>query len=138
MRIVYRRYPYSARCERKRSEKDVLIIPDFIANAGGVICAAVEYHGGTQSRAFATIAEKIRANTEQVLGHSAKSGSLPRHVAMQLAERRVARPWNTAVKLVSFRTKVCLSLHWLGGKPVRWRAASWRALFVPVVHGRAR
>ena len=35
--------------------------------ACGVICASVEYHGGTQSEAFQTIAEKIRANTEEVL-----------------------------------------------------------------------
>jgi glutamate dehydrogenase/leucine dehydrogenase len=83
--------PFTHEAERILHEKDVLIIPDFIANAGGVICAAVEYHGGTQSQAFATIAEKIRANTEQVLEHSAKSGSLPRHAAMQLAERRVRK-----------------------------------------------
>ena len=28
--------------------KGILNVPDFIANAGGVICASVEYHGGTQ------------------------------------------------------------------------------------------
>ena len=38
----------------------ILSIPDFIANAGGVICAAVEYHGGNQEQALATIEEKIR------------------------------------------------------------------------------
>jgi glutamate dehydrogenase (NAD(P)+) len=26
-------------------------LPDFIVNAGGVICAAVEYHGGSQAQA---------------------------------------------------------------------------------------
>ena len=29
-------------------ERGVLVLPDFIANAGGVICAAIEYRGGTR------------------------------------------------------------------------------------------
>ena len=37
-------------------------MPDFIANAGGVICAAMEYAGATRSMAFLAIEEKIRAN----------------------------------------------------------------------------
>jgi glutamate dehydrogenase (NAD(P)+) len=66
----------------------ILSIPDFIANAGGVICAAVEYHGGTQSQAFATIAEKIRANTAEMLAHMQQQ-VLPREAAVQMARRRV-------------------------------------------------
>ena len=65
------------------------MLPDFIANAGGVICASVEYHGGTQAQALQTIEEKIRANTEEVLTNSKKSGSLPRQAAIELAEKRV-------------------------------------------------
>ena len=42
----------------------ILTIPDFIANAGGVICAAVEYQGGTQQQALTTIA-KDSAPTRQ-------------------------------------------------------------------------
>jgi glutamate dehydrogenase/leucine dehydrogenase len=46
----------------------ILSIPDFIANAGGLICASLEYHGGTQTRAMAAIEEqRIRANTSEVL-----------------------------------------------------------------------
>ena len=50
--------------------------------AGGVICASVEYHGGTQTQTFATIEEKIRSNTEQVLEHARKNGLLPRQAAL--------------------------------------------------------
>ena len=46
------------------------LVRTIIANAGGVICAAVEYHGGTQSAAFAQIAEKIRGNSQEVLRRS--------------------------------------------------------------------
>jgi glutamate dehydrogenase/leucine dehydrogenase len=72
-------------------ERGTLIIPDFIANAGGVICASVEYHGGTQTQAFATIEEKIRTNTRLVLEEAAKANMLPRQAAIALAERRVRK-----------------------------------------------
>jgi glutamate dehydrogenase/leucine dehydrogenase len=83
--------PFTAEAERILHEKNVLILPDFIANAGGVICASVEYHGGTQAQALRTIEEKIRANTEEVLANAKKSGTLPRQAAVELAEARVKK-----------------------------------------------
>jgi len=47
--------------------RGVLVLPRLIANAGGVICAAVEYRGGTETAALALIDEKIRSNTEAML-----------------------------------------------------------------------
>jgi glutamate dehydrogenase (NAD(P)+) len=38
--------------DRVLHQRGILSVPDFVANAGGVICASVEYHGGTQRRAF--------------------------------------------------------------------------------------
>ena len=55
----------TAEAEARLHARGVLAVPDFIANAGGVICAAVEYRGGTEAAAFETIAEKIRSNTAQ-------------------------------------------------------------------------
>jgi glutamate dehydrogenase/leucine dehydrogenase len=83
--------PFTPEAERILHERGVLVLPDFIANAGGVICASVEYHGGTQTQAFATIEEKIRANTSLVLEESVKAKVLPRQAAIALAERRVSR-----------------------------------------------
>jgi glutamate dehydrogenase/leucine dehydrogenase len=83
--------PFTFEAERILHEKGVLVLPDFIANAGGVICAAVEYHGGTQSQAFQTIEEKIRGNTEEVLASAKKTHAPPRQAALELAERRVRR-----------------------------------------------
>jgi glutamate dehydrogenase (NAD(P)+) len=77
--------------QRMLHEGGVLVPPDFIANAGGVICASVEYHGGTQSLAFQTIEEKIHANTEEVLANSKRGGLLPRQAAIALAETRVKK-----------------------------------------------
>jgi glutamate dehydrogenase (NAD(P)+) len=67
----------------------ILSVPDFIANAGGVICAAVEYQGGTETQAMAAIAEKIRANTAEVLGRARAGATLPRQAAVEMARARV-------------------------------------------------
>jgi glutamate dehydrogenase/leucine dehydrogenase len=83
--------PFTAEAERILHEKGILVLRDFIANAGGVICASVEYHGGTQSQALQSIEEKISSNTEEVLANAKKSGSLPRQAAVALAEARVRK-----------------------------------------------
>jgi glutamate dehydrogenase (NAD(P)+) len=83
--------PVTAEAEAMLHDRGVLSIPDFIANAGGVICAAVEYHGGSRSQAFATIEEKIRHNTRQVLEEARETGHRPRGAAVAMAERRVRR-----------------------------------------------
>jgi hypothetical protein len=51
----------------------------------------VEYHGGTEAQALATIEEKIRANTKKVLAQARKSGTLPRQAAVELAKARVIK-----------------------------------------------
>jgi glutamate dehydrogenase (NAD(P)+) len=83
--------PVSPGAERRLHEKGILSVPDFIANAGGVIAAAVEYHGGTERVAFSAIAEKIAANTRAVLERARKRRILPREAAVELARERVER-----------------------------------------------
>ncbi len=83
--------PFTAGAERMLDARGVLVIPDFIANAGGVICAAMEYRGASQSQAFAAIEEKIRANTRQVLEATAAGGVRPREAALRLAGDRVRK-----------------------------------------------
>ncbi|MCH8072549.1 MAG: Glu/Leu/Phe/Val dehydrogenase [Proteobacteria bacterium] len=70
-------------------KRGVLCIPDFIANAGGVICAAVEYRGGTQVQAFEVIDESIRANTAEILRDAEREEMLPREAAVRMAKERV-------------------------------------------------
>ena len=81
--------PFSPGAEQALHERGVLVVPDFIANAGGVICAAMEYRGATESQAFQAIEEKIRANVEAVLSDAATTQVLPRQAAMRLAGARV-------------------------------------------------
>ncbi|RKZ66491.1 MAG: Glu/Leu/Phe/Val dehydrogenase, partial [Gammaproteobacteria bacterium] len=77
--------------EKQLYEKGVLCVPDFIANAGGVICAAMEYKGSTQQIAMATIAEKISNNTKTVLEISRTENIQPREAAIQMATERVKK-----------------------------------------------
>ena len=81
--------PATAEAEAVMHARGIVSVPDFIANAGGVICAAVEYHGGTETQALATIEERIRANTRAVLEESARTGVAPRGAAEAIARARV-------------------------------------------------
>ncbi len=83
--------PITEAAEARLHAEGVLVVPDFIANAGGVICAAVEYRGGTEAQAFETIADKIRRNTAAVLDLVRQQNMLPRQAAVELAQRRVRR-----------------------------------------------
>ncbi len=81
--------PATPEAETILHERGVLNVPDFIANAGGVICAAVEYHDGSEPDAFEQIADKIRRNTEEVLKRCREEKVEPRRAAVELARERV-------------------------------------------------
>jgi glutamate dehydrogenase/leucine dehydrogenase len=81
--------PATAEAEATLHRRGVLMVPDFTANAGGVICCAVEYHGGTEAAAFDQIAQKIKQNTEAVLSRSRRDAVEPRRAAVALAGDRV-------------------------------------------------
>jgi len=81
--------PATAEAESRLHERGVIIVPDFIANAGGVTCASVEYHGGNEDQALQDISQKIRRNTQEVLQRSQREGIEPRKAAVDLARERV-------------------------------------------------
>lgn len=83
--------PVTRGAEASLHARGVLCVPDFIANAGGVICAAMEYRGATQSAALQTIEEKLRTNTRQVLDTMKSEQVLPRQAAERMALERVKR-----------------------------------------------
>ncbi|MCC6779074.1 MAG: Glu/Leu/Phe/Val dehydrogenase [Hyphomicrobiales bacterium] len=87
--------PCTDEAERALHARGVLVIPDFIANAGGVICAATEYRGGTERAAFEHIDGRIRANTRAVIEESRRAGTLPRAAALALARRRLTEATQT-------------------------------------------
>lgn len=81
--------PATPDAERYLFDHGVLVVPDFIANAGGVICAAAEYHGASRAAAFQEIEDKIRHNTAAVLRQARADGQMPRAAATAFAGRRV-------------------------------------------------
>jgi glutamate dehydrogenase (NAD(P)+) len=83
--------PATAQAEKMMHDRGVLIVPDFIANAGGVICASVEYHGGSERAALDVIKDKIRRNTHAVLSKALADNVMPRMAAVDLASERVRR-----------------------------------------------
>ena len=81
--------PCTEDAEARLHERGILCLPDFIANAGGVICAACEYAGMDREAAFAAISSRIRANTLEVLNAARDGDMLPRQAALVMARRRV-------------------------------------------------
>ncbi|BCR05416.1 glutamate dehydrogenase [Desulfuromonas versatilis] len=81
--------PITESAEKRLHQRNILCIPDFIANAGGVICGAVEYRGGSEAEAFAVIREKIAENTREMLALMEIKGLPPRGAAQSMAEARV-------------------------------------------------
>ena len=75
-------------------KRGVFCVPDFIANAGGVISAAVEYGGGTEGQVFGIIDEKVRSNTTETLERMKRDNVLPREAAVAMARERVAKAMN--------------------------------------------
>ena len=69
----------------------MICVPDFIANAGGVICAAMECQGACQSLAFQAIEEKVCRSTRLVLEDAATKGILLREAAVDLAVQRLKK-----------------------------------------------
>lgn len=83
--------PCTAAAEKALAARGVLVMPDFIANAGGVICAAMEYHGQSRAAAFETIAAKLRENSAALLAAMKRDQLLPREAALGLALGRVRK-----------------------------------------------
>ncbi|RPI37705.1 MAG: Glu/Leu/Phe/Val dehydrogenase [Nitrospiraceae bacterium] len=83
--------PVTQEAEEALQKKGILSIPDFIANAGGVIMAAMEYEKKTEKEAFEAIATRIRDNTRRILEKSEKEKILPRQAAVEIAKDRVLK-----------------------------------------------
>ncbi|MEJ1296086.1 MAG: Glu/Leu/Phe/Val dehydrogenase [Candidatus Sedimenticola sp. (ex Thyasira tokunagai)] len=83
--------PITYGAEKILHERGVLSIPDVIANAGGVICAAMEYQHASQALAMQVVEEKVRANTARILETAKADNILPRDAAVALATERVRR-----------------------------------------------
>ena len=87
--------PTSPSSRRILHERGITVVPDFIANAGGIVAAAHSTDARNSpfvvdaERVFTMISEKLRANTLDVLEASEREGTLPHEAAMAIATARV-------------------------------------------------
>ncbi|MDO8428180.1 MAG: Glu/Leu/Phe/Val dehydrogenase [Candidatus Diapherotrites archaeon] len=81
--------PMTHEVEKELFEKGVILVPDFIANAGGVISSYVEFIEGTEKQMFEMVKERIQRNTKLTMNESKKEGIDPRTVAVKIARKRV-------------------------------------------------
>ncbi|MDO5499479.1 MAG: Glu/Leu/Phe/Val dehydrogenase dimerization domain-containing protein [Propionibacteriaceae bacterium] len=87
--------PTSPAAQQVLHDRGVLVVPDFIANAGGVVSAAFAMeHRFSPFRPptdeiFTMVSEKLRANAHEVLAETAQSGATTHEAARMLAQQRV-------------------------------------------------
>jgi glutamate dehydrogenase (NAD(P)+) len=81
--------PMKEEIEEELFKKGILIVPDFVANAGGVISSFAEWRGYDLKKPFELIENKIKKSTEAVLKESIKRNLDPRKVAIELAKEKI-------------------------------------------------
>ena len=81
--------PMSESIEEELHLKGILIVPDFVANAGGVISSYAEYRGYNPKKMFEIVKRKIVQSTKTVLEESIKNNQNPRITALKIAKTRV-------------------------------------------------
>ncbi|MBI2675129.1 MAG: Glu/Leu/Phe/Val dehydrogenase [Candidatus Aenigmarchaeota archaeon] len=81
--------PMKPEIEEKLYNKGVLVVPDFVANAGGVISSYSEYTGQNRHFMFKAVEERITRNTMLALERAERKRIMPRKAAMEIAVERV-------------------------------------------------
>ena len=75
----------------EKLSKRILIVPDFVANAGGVISSYAEYIGKGEKYMEDLIREKLCKNTDLVLKRAFKKKISPRKAGMEIALGRIKK-----------------------------------------------
>ena len=84
--------PATLGAEDMLNAEGIIVVPDIVANAGGVISSYVEYEYGYEpEKAFKLIEEKIRRNVKLVLEKAEEMKVKPRDAALEIAKERVRK-----------------------------------------------
>jgi glutamate dehydrogenase (NAD(P)+) len=83
--------PIQPQIEELLYRKGIAVVPDFVANAGGVISSYIEYIGGNEKQMFKMVEEKITKNTKTVLDNAVEQKCSPRNCAMAIARERLLK-----------------------------------------------
>jgi glutamate dehydrogenase/leucine dehydrogenase len=93
--------PMREEIEEEFFKKGILVLPDFLVNAGGVISSFAELNFFSKEEAFKLIEKKISETTKEVLKESLKKNISPRKVATILAKKNLFKKtkWKTSSKI---------------------------------------
>ncbi|WP_035259264.1 Glu/Leu/Phe/Val family dehydrogenase [Desulfatirhabdium butyrativorans] len=75
--------------QERLAQRDILYIPDVIANVGGVIGAYIEYVDGSAQTAFERIRKTVDNNVRKILEEAKHQGISIREAGMAMARERV-------------------------------------------------
>ncbi len=81
--------PMRPEIENILSDRGIMVVPDILANAGGVISSYAEYRGYNPKRMLELVQRKIRQNTVKVIETALTKNVELREAAMILAKERV-------------------------------------------------
>jgi len=81
--------PATDEVEKLLHNKGIWVVPDFIANAGGVISSYIEYINGSEADVYKRIENTIPKNTLKVLELANSENKYPRQVALEWALQKL-------------------------------------------------
>lgn len=83
--------PMTSEIEEALHNRGILVVPDFLANAGGVISSYAEYKGRNPTDMFSIVKSKMEKNTKMVLERAENDNVKPRNAALMIAKERVKK-----------------------------------------------
>jgi glutamate dehydrogenase/leucine dehydrogenase len=86
--------PIHPQIEKILDNRGILVVPDILANAGGVISSYAEYRGYNPKRMLELVQRKIRQNTIKVIETALSKDINLRDVAMNIAKERIIKANN--------------------------------------------
>jgi len=89
------------------ARRGILVVPDFVASAGGIVNIAQEFTGYDRDRAYAETA-RIEDTTARVLEWARHDGVTPNQAALAMARRRIEEEGR--------------GRRWRSGDPAAWTA----------------
>jgi glutamate dehydrogenase (NAD(P)+) len=81
--------PMGEHIEEELFNKGTMIVPDIVANSGGVISSYAEIIGLNNNKMFELIKEKIAKSTANIISQSLKTKENPRDIALDIARERL-------------------------------------------------
>jgi glutamate dehydrogenase (NAD(P)+) len=83
--------PATPAAEAILHERGILVVPDIVANGGGVISSYAELKGYGIEEALSLVEQRITKATKMILERAQSSSSTPRDAAMAIAKERVLK-----------------------------------------------